>query len=258
MGGELHYREWGAGGRVAVLLHGLMGSWRQYHRVGPALADLGYRALAVDLPGHGGSDPDPEATFETCVEALARSVPARPAVLIGQSIGGAIGALSLDALQPERAIYVDATVGAPGEDPVPADRLAGEDLAKERARLIDGWSQNKVNRTLDGLRARRPTWTDADRLAEEASARDFDVPTGVSLVLEFRSRPPAPVVPGRSLAVFADPGGSESERRRTRAAELRGFGVETMIIPDSDHSVWYGRFEPFMDAVGTWLTRPMS
>lgn len=46
MGGALHYREWGSGDRVAVLLHGLMGSRRQFHRVGPALAELGYRAIA--------------------------------------------------------------------------------------------------------------------------------------------------------------------------------------------------------------------
>lgn len=211
--------------------------------------------MPIDLPGHGGSEPDPEATFESCVAALARSVPAKPSALIGQSIGGSVAAVSLGVLQPERAVYVDAAVGAPGEDPVSPPRRSEQELATEQARLFDGWSQNKAGRTLADLRTRKPDWTDADRRAEASSAREFDVPTGVSLMLDFRGRPPAPVVPGRSLVVLADPGGAESERRRHRAAELRRLGVATRVVPGSDHSVWYGKFEPFMDVIHSWLAR---
>jgi pimeloyl-ACP methyl ester carboxylesterase len=46
----LHTREWGAGDRVAVLLHGTMADSRAWWRVGPALALRGYRAIGVDLP----------------------------------------------------------------------------------------------------------------------------------------------------------------------------------------------------------------
>lgn len=47
---------WGtAGGRVALLVHGMMADHRTWRRVGPALAEQGYHVLGVDLPGHGRS-----------------------------------------------------------------------------------------------------------------------------------------------------------------------------------------------------------
>nr|BFE86321.1 hypothetical protein GCM10020093_089220 [Planobispora longispora] len=52
---RLNTCEWGSGDRVAVLIHGIMASSRCWWRVGPALAERGYRVVAVDLPGHGGS-----------------------------------------------------------------------------------------------------------------------------------------------------------------------------------------------------------
>ena len=39
----------------ALLLHGITGSAGTWWRVGPALADAGWRVMALDLPGHGES-----------------------------------------------------------------------------------------------------------------------------------------------------------------------------------------------------------
>ena len=61
---KLHTREWGAGHRVAVLLHGTMADSRAWWQVGPALAGRGYRVIAVDLPGHGRSPRCPNSTVE--------------------------------------------------------------------------------------------------------------------------------------------------------------------------------------------------
>ena len=40
---------------VAVLVHGVMGWHRTWWRVGPALAERGWRVIAVDQRGHGHS-----------------------------------------------------------------------------------------------------------------------------------------------------------------------------------------------------------
>ena len=47
----------GAAAPVAILVHGITGWWRTWWRVGPALADHGWRVIAVDLRGHGESPP---------------------------------------------------------------------------------------------------------------------------------------------------------------------------------------------------------
>ncbi|MFI5732944.1 alpha/beta hydrolase [Kribbella sp. NPDC051587] len=101
---SLRTTTWGTGERVAVLLHGMLGSAQQYHRIGPALADRGYRAVAVDLPGHGNSPPARSdlAAWATAVTAV---VPNHPALAIGQSLGGVV--LAATALQPERSVFVD-------------------------------------------------------------------------------------------------------------------------------------------------------
>ncbi len=40
----------------------------------PALAEVGWRAIAPDLPGYGDSEPDPPGTWERHIEALERFV----------------------------------------------------------------------------------------------------------------------------------------------------------------------------------------
>ena len=56
---RLAHREWkprkGRDAPRALLLHGITGSSGTWWRVGPALADAGWRVIALDLPGHGES-----------------------------------------------------------------------------------------------------------------------------------------------------------------------------------------------------------
>lgn len=79
-------------GPLVLLLHGwpeFWWSWR--HQLGP-LADAGYHAVAVDLPGYGRSD-KPDAVYdEQWVNAcIAEAIPAlghRQAVVVGHDWGG--------------------------------------------------------------------------------------------------------------------------------------------------------------------------
>lgn len=56
--GQVHLREWGEGVPV-ILLHQTPWSSVQFHRVGPLLADAGFRVIAPDTPGYGLSDAPP-------------------------------------------------------------------------------------------------------------------------------------------------------------------------------------------------------
>ena len=47
--------EWGSRGPAFVLWHGITSSARNWWRVGPFLAGLGFHVWAPDLPGHGSS-----------------------------------------------------------------------------------------------------------------------------------------------------------------------------------------------------------
>jgi pimeloyl-ACP methyl ester carboxylesterase len=94
LNGGLHYIELGTG-PVVILLHGMAASSSGWAALMPALASLGYRALAVDLLGHGDSPKpeDPRAyTLKNCYQSLETWVAGLalqpPLILIGHSLGG--------------------------------------------------------------------------------------------------------------------------------------------------------------------------
>ncbi|WP_405058763.1 alpha/beta fold hydrolase [Kribbella sp. NBC_01505] len=220
---------WGEGDRIAVLLHGMMGSAQQYHRVGPALADRGYRAIGVDLPGHGNS-PTAESDLATWAVAVAASVPANPALAIGQSLGGVVLAAALPALQPARAVYVDIPLTAPASSPQTAADLTAKFAAA------------RAGRTVEALRRTKPTWSDTDREVEAAAAKQFDIPTAVALELAYTEHPP--FTP--DVLIHAAPSRYVTP---TRAAELRTLGFDVRAIPDADHTIWYSQFAEFLSAL---------
>lgn len=88
-----------------VLLHGSPGSAANFDRLGPALATLGYRVLAPDLPGYGDSTRDlpdysPRAQSRAILAMLDELGIAR-AHIVGWSIGGGV-AINLADLAPDR------------------------------------------------------------------------------------------------------------------------------------------------------------
>jgi pimeloyl-ACP methyl ester carboxylesterase len=232
----LHTTTWGSGDRVAVLVHGMSGSTQDWWQVGPALADRGYRVVAVDLPGHGDSPADPAVTLDTAAAALVASVPPGPALALGHSLGGVVLAGAVASLAPERAVYVEAPFRLPGLGPA-------EDL-------VPALVADRATRTADWLRADRPHWSDRDVEVMAAAALDWDPVTSAALLAEVGGRDltPDPAVP--SLVVRAEPSdyidGDEARR-------LREVGIEVRDLPGAAHSVWFGRLQPFLDSLDGWI-----
>lgn len=71
-----------------LFLHGVGGSKAAWDRQLPYFAARGYRALAWDQPGYGGTDPVEPYDLEQVASALRRAVGDEPAILVGHSMGG--------------------------------------------------------------------------------------------------------------------------------------------------------------------------
>jgi pimeloyl-ACP methyl ester carboxylesterase len=94
----LRWWEWGpADGPVVVCVHGLTRNGRDFAVLGEALAALGWRVVAPDLPGRGASDwlPDPALyappSYLTALSHLLARATDGPVDWIGTSLGGILG-----------------------------------------------------------------------------------------------------------------------------------------------------------------------
>lgn len=101
-GARFHIAEYGTGPLV-LLLHGFPEFWWAWRHQLPALAEAGFRAVAMDLRGYGSSDKTPNGydptTLAGDVVGVIRSLGARDAVLVGQSWGGYV-AWAVAAMHP--------------------------------------------------------------------------------------------------------------------------------------------------------------
>src|SRR5687767_15175929 len=92
-GHRLVYDEYGKGGRVVVLLPGLLFSRKMHRPLAETLAQRGHRVVCLDLLGHGDSDRPPEmwnysmTIFGRQALALLDHVGVERAVIGGTSLG---------------------------------------------------------------------------------------------------------------------------------------------------------------------------
>lgn len=120
----LHHRDFGGGGGPPyVILHGMLGSSRNWTSVGRELA-AGRRTFALDLRNHGLSPHADSMTYEEMAGDVARWLDARAlaqAELVGHSMGGKV-AMVLACRQPERVARLVVVDIAPRDYHWPAHR----------------------------------------------------------------------------------------------------------------------------------------
>jgi len=110
---------WGEGDPDLVLLHG---GAQNAHTYDTTLLALGRPALALDLPGHGHSDPGPYGLsaivgHAEAVVGVLDHLPRRPRLLVGMSLGGLVATLVAEA-RPDAVshlVLVDITPGVTPE-----------------------------------------------------------------------------------------------------------------------------------------------
>ncbi|MFD9407390.1 alpha/beta fold hydrolase [Streptomyces sp. NPDC059989] len=230
---QLHTHTWGEGDRVALLIHGLMADHRTWRRVGPALADRGYRVIAVDLRGHGASgrgEYSPELYAEDVVETL----PAGAELAIGHSLGGLTLSLAVDRLMPKRAVFSD-----PGWYlTAPADGFGPEMLARFKTA------------PKEQIRAMNPRWDEVDVDIELETLAVWDEATALDLapLMGADLMPAAPVVP--SLVQLADPSHLITEER---AEILKSRGFEVRSVAGAGHTIHRDDFDGFMSSLEGWI-----
>ena len=103
----------GAARGDVALLHGVMALAETWWRIGPALAARGWRATAVDLPGHAGDvRRDGPLDLDALVDGVAARLDGPVDLLVGHSLG-AIVALGLLARDPgaARAVVLEEPPG---------------------------------------------------------------------------------------------------------------------------------------------------
>jgi len=113
-GARFHIVEAGSGPAV-VLLHGFPTFWWTWRHQIVALAESGFRAIAMDLRGYGGSDHTPHGydpeTLSADVAGVIRSLGEPEAVIVGHGWGAFI-AWSMGVYQSEEARAI-AVLGMP-------------------------------------------------------------------------------------------------------------------------------------------------
>ena len=135
---RFHIAEAGTGPLV-IFLHGFPMFWWTWRYQLVALAEAGYRAVAVDMRGYGGSDHTPHGydplTLAADTAGIIRALGARDAVVVGQG-WGAIVAWTIAAQEPSltRGIGV---VGMP-HPALLRNAFVGDAEQRKRARYIWG------------------------------------------------------------------------------------------------------------------------
>jgi pimeloyl-ACP methyl ester carboxylesterase len=199
----------GGDGPPLVLLHGPAAYAAQWRCVIPALAGT-HRVIAPDLPGHGASAPldgvPDAARLVTWLDELVAATCGEPPTIVGQVLGGAMGArLAMARPASVRRLVLVESLGLAPFAPDPAmGQAIGAFIADPQPATHRALWQHCAH-DLDGLVARMgPTWA-----ALEAYA------------IERARTPGAPMAIGASLEALATP---------LPPAELERLGVPTCLL----------------------------
>jgi pimeloyl-ACP methyl ester carboxylesterase len=256
---QLATRRWDAQepAPLAVLVHGVTSSSRTWWRVGPALAERGYRVLAVDLRGHGAS-PRAEAGLSVAdlagdlaetVEATVRPSAATPVDLL---VGHSLGALVALELVGRRAGFARRLVVEDPPGPASVDwGIVAAGIEEDTRRAVTG--PDALRRELE---AANPAWPPGEAERRVADLADCDGPAiaaalrpGVPFDLSaLLAAAPLPVL----LLLGEEALGSLLLGLDRKAAVEALPGGTTRVLP-AGHSVHREALHAWLAALDAWL-----
>lgn len=232
---KLAVTEWGAGTRLAILVHGASGDAQSMQPLATELVGRGYRVLAPDLRGHGDSPRGGPYWLRSLADDLVESLPRAAEVVAGHSLGGKGLPWAIAGLQPARAIYLDpawiAPLGPPGGLPLALD--------------------NGAPMSVESLRSVRPTADEAELEAavERYLATDWQMFHDPALMLR-RHTPPTARAEVPSLVVRADPSELVTDELALRLVQ---GGYEVRTQPGAGHALFHEDMPAFLATVEGWI-----
>ena len=237
---------------LAVLVHGVTGWHRTWWRVGPALAERGWRVVAVDQRGHGRS-PRIEGfatirDFATELAAAIEDAGAPANALIGHSLGATVSA-ELAHRRPElvRRLVL--------EDPPTMTRagdVAWQDNLDRELQAAHADPEGEVAREL----AANPSWLEEDARQDVEGKQLAD---RVGLLATFSRDTGARVpellpmltVPALVLLAAEDRSVCRGEPRRRLESEPPPDG--RVAVVDAGHAIHRDRFDDYLAAIVDWI-----
>jgi pimeloyl-ACP methyl ester carboxylesterase len=260
----LAHLRWGDTGPLVVLMHGVGGGREAWgdaaSGTGPALAEAGCRALAIDFPGYGLSpaiDPFDLAGMAASVQRLIESTGERRAVLVGHSMGGMV-AQELAALSPEHvsALVLASTspaFGKPGGDWQQAflqSRFAPLDAGLGMAGLA---AQLVPTMLAPGV----PPERRAAAQAMMAGVPEATYRRAVAALVAFDRRANLPALRVPTLVITGEHDRTAPPEVARRMAE-RIAGSQLQIVPDTGHLLNIEQPEAFNSALLRFLKGALS
>jgi 2-succinyl-6-hydroxy-2,4-cyclohexadiene-1-carboxylate synthase len=252
---------------AALLLHGFAGSGDDWAPAVASLVAAGYRTVAVDLPGHGGTPaPRTHPLARYGAEETGRDLPALLDALaidaahwVGYSMGGRI-ALVAALAHPDRVATLTLEGVSPGiRDPrARADRacddraLADSIEARGTAWFADAWAERPIFATQRSL--------PAETRAALAARRRRNDPAGLADSLRAAGQGAQPYV-GDRLHALDRPTllltGARDAAYTTLAAEMAAAipAALHVAVPDAGHNVHLEQPEWYLRSLLTHLRR---
>jgi 2-succinyl-6-hydroxy-2,4-cyclohexadiene-1-carboxylate synthase len=240
-----------------VVLHGFTQTGRLFGRFGDLLGDS-HTLVAVDLPGHGGSDAvraDLAETADLVSQSVRTTVGEEPCDLLGYSLGArvALHVVTGTDLAVRRVVLIGATGGI--EDPTERQRrrLSDEALADELElsgdvdRFLDHWLGGPMFDRLSSL--------DADGRAE----RGRNTATGLASSLRLCGTGTQEPLWDR-LSTLACPvlamAGADDARFAAHAIRITGLAPHAVVslLPGGGHAVHLSQPEQAWRIVDHWLS----
>jgi pimeloyl-ACP methyl ester carboxylesterase len=158
--GWLAVTQWGAEGEPVLLLHGWGGRSESVHAMIAPLVAAGYRAVTLDLPGHGASGGGPRTHLIECAGAALQAGLAFGPFdgIVTQSFGGPVAALAWrHGLRAERVVMLAPPlsirdISLPVGDWLGLPRRVSERMLDRFARRLDvTWDEVRTDRMVSEI-----------------------------------------------------------------------------------------------------------